>query len=542
MDALLCPWEPAQFLIVSENIPTLLYYSHIPSMVLALILGIFLFKKGTKDVSSRLLAVTLLLFVFWAFLDLFLWATNSPNQVIFWWSIIILVEPLIYIFSLYFIKIFIDKKNFSFKFNFGVTFLIGLLLLVLPTVYNLSGVYLSDCVAVEGPLALYYVYIIEILVAIFITAFCIRRYLQSAKEKNNTQSKKILLVGVGLLLFLLAFSFGNIVGSFTLEWTVAQFGLIGMPLFIIFLSYVIVKYKAFNMKLLSSQLLVMALAILIGAQFFFIESQTNFILNAIGFFLVIFSGYFLIKSVKQLEKKKEELRISNERQRSLMRFINHQVKGFFTRSKIIFDSLQNDHKKELSEEVQKLVTVGFDTNKEAVDMVKSLLDAANLEKGTIEYQKVALNFKLLVEETVESLRGLAENKNLKYVYDVQTNSDIMISGDVTHINQVIRNLIENAISYTEKGSIAIELKVDKFKKVAVFTVKDSGIGLDKNDMSQLFTQGGRGKRAQAVNVNSTGYGLYIAYQIVKEHEGALSAESEGENKGSSFVVTLPLLK
>ena len=72
----------------------------------------------------------------------------------------------------------------------------------------------------------------------------------------------------------------------------------------------------------------------------------------------------------------------------------------------------------------------------------------------------------------------------------------------------------------------------------LFSVKDTGVGLTKEDKEKLFTEGGKGKNSQKINVDSTGFGLFIAKNIVEAHNGKIWAESEGEGKGSEFWVEL----
>jgi signal transduction histidine kinase len=72
-------------------------------------------------------------------------------------------------------------------------------------------------------------------------------------------------------------------------------------------------------------------------------------------------------------------------------------------------------------------------------------------------------------------------------------------------------------------------------------VKDTGIGITKEDRKNLFTEGGRGKESVKVNVDSTGYGLYTVKLIIEAHKGKVTMESEGAGKGSTFFVELPYL-
>jgi signal transduction histidine kinase len=83
------------------------------------------------------------------------------------------------------------------------------------------------------------------------------------------------------------------------------------------------------------------------------------------------------------------------------------------------------------------------------------------------------------------------------------------------------------------------VSLEKKRSKAIFSVKDSGIGISKEDMKNLFKQGGRGKNSLKIDTHSTGYGLYIARKIIEAQKGRIWAESEGEGKGSTFFVELP---
>ena len=106
------------------------------------------------------------------------------------------------------------------------------------------------------------------------------------------------------------------------------------------------------------------------------------------------------------------------------------------------------------------------------------------------------------------------------------------------MRQVIQNLIENSIKYTEKGFVKVECQMSDVngQKFILFSVSDSGIGIKKEVIPELFDQFKRAKEAKLIQ--GTGLGLYIAREIVKAHKGEIWAESEGEGKGSRFLVRL----
>jgi signal transduction histidine kinase len=138
---------------------------------------------------------------------------------------------------------------------------------------------------------------------------------------------------------------------------------------------------------------------------------------------------------------------------------------------------------------------------------------------------------------VERARAAAGQKGLALSF-VADGEPYQMTGDRAQIgDHVLRNLIDNAINYTPSGSISVSLKKESGK--IIFVVKDTGIGISEEDKKRLFTEGGHGSDSQKTNVHSTGYGLYIAKNIIEAHGGTIRAESEGEGKGSTFIVKFP---
>jgi signal transduction histidine kinase len=299
-----------------------------------------------------------------------------------------------------------------------------------------------------------------------------------------------------------------------------------------------VKYKTFNTKVLGTQVLVVALWVLVLSMLFVrnIENMKYVIIGTL--ILVTIFGFQLMKSVKELELQKVRLQKANEQQQALMRFINHQVKGFFNRTRIIFDALRSNEYGEIPAPARELVETGFATDTEAIDMVRSLLDAANLHDGTVEFKKIPLDLRALVSDITSQVQDVAKTKGL--TLNIEAKEDVRIFGDLTHIAQAVRNIIENSIQYTERGVVQVVLKAEN--KQAVLRVTDTGLGLTQDDMKRLFTQGGRGEEAKRRNVNSTGYGLYITKKILVAHGGDVTVSSPGRDKGSTFTITLPLQK
>lgn len=518
----------------TNSVHTVAYYSHLVPVVASLILVIFLLKNSSSRLASNVFALFVLTFSFWLLVDLVLWVSQDYYLIHFLWSLVDYVNLIFVLLSFYLFWIIATGKDFPF---YGK---IVLFLLQIPafitTIFGNSVVSFdqASCESVEGEFIVDYKGIVSIVITLAVVVVFLWRWFKDKKDR-----KRLSVVTAGLLFFLTIFSITEYISVITGHYEINLYGSFSLPIFIGMLIYSIVKYKSFGTKLIASNALVFSLILIIGAQFFFIRSTVNLVLNSVGFLFVLIAGYFLIKNVQQIEKQKDQLQKANSQQESLMRFINHQVKGFLTRSRLIFDALKNNEYGDLTPEARKLVEVGFDTNTQAVQMVKSLLDASNLSDGTVNYQHVNFDFRALVSDITSQLKPAAEAKGLNLNTQIDATKEMMVKGDLTHLAQAVRNLIENSIQYTNAGAVTVSL--NSFDKRVIFKVEDTGMGLSDDDKKVLFRQGGRGEEAQRRNVNSTGYGLFITYKIVKDHNGNIQAFSAGRDKGSAFEFSLPLV-
>ncbi len=242
---------------------------------------------------------------------------------------------------------------------------------------------------------------------------------------------------------------------------------------------------------------------------------------------------------EKLEETNKKLSVANERQNNLLHFISHEVKGFLTKDIAALSELIEGDYGALPEAAKKLACGALAQSRDGARAVTDLLEASNLKEGTVRYTMTLFDFKKPVLEIVERLRPLATAKGLLYTVTIDETLTYLVKGDRGQLeDHVLRNLIENAINYTKTGSISIALSQQAGK--AILTIQDTGVGISAEDMAHLFTEGGHGKDAIKVNVNSTGYGLFIAKNIIDAHGGAVIATSSGEGQGATFIVELPL--
>lgn len=537
----LCPWEPSTYLFFSENVPNLIHYSHAVAAVSALGIGIFIFLSNPRSAVSKLILLMTLLFSTWAALDVILWATNRPEVVMFSWSLQVLIEPLTYTLAFYLIYLFLHKHWPAFWVNALIAAGLLPLLILLPTHLNLEALALSSCEAIEGPVAKYYTYLIHILLTAAIVIMGIVRIPKLPTKQERTIAVCFI---IGLVTFLLSFTSGNVISSFTDDWTLSQYGLFGMPIFSGLIAYSIVRFKAFNAKVIATQMLVVVLAIAVLSLTTLQSIHNVRIVAVLTFILVCILGRTLVLSVKReieqrerIEKLAVELERSNKQQVTLIHFITHQIKGFVTKSRNIFSMIKEGEYGSVPDTMKPMIEEGFRSDTKGVATIQEILNASNIKSGKVEYKKEPFDLRALVEEVMHDLEGNARTRGLSLVADLGT-APLIYPGDKGQLINAIKNLIDNSIKYTPAGEVRVSLAREG--TVVRFTVTDTGVGITPEDMGHLFTEGGHGANSTKVNVESTGFGLYIVKNIVEAHGGKVWAESEGEGKGSRFIVELPV--
>jgi signal transduction histidine kinase len=523
------PFSDLKFLFFTDQLSPLLYYSHLPTVGAALFLGFFILRKN-KTLSSKILFTLILLFSLWTILNLFLWTNPDSRILMMIWSFFGIISSTIFIASIYFVYVFIEKKDVSLKIKMiWLVMMLPLLLFITNALVNFN---ITNCEALEYVNYTNYYYLVGLASFVWTLSFSIYKYF---KIKDKEESQKIILLTIGISLFLVSFFVAGYYASLIDNFELEQYGLFGMTIFMAFLAFIIVKFKAFNIKLLGAQALVWAMIILIGSQFLFIQTTINKILNSITFVAVSISGLILVRSIKKVDYQRDLLQTANQNQQSLLHFITHQVKGYMTKSRNIFDGIVVGDYGEANSKVMEMAKYGFDSDTRAVETVLAILKASDLKTGKIEFKKEKANLSAIVAEIIDSRKDLAKEKNIDFTFEIEPN--IYTQVDILHIKEVFKNLIINAILYTQKGTIHVVLKREKGK--IRFAVIDTGLGLSTVDKSKLFTEGGKGEVSIGVNVDSTGYGLYIAKQIIDQHNGTIGAQSEGRDKGSEFFVILP---
>ncbi len=202
-------------------------------------------------------------------------------------------------------------------------------------------------------------------------------------------------------------------------------------------------------------------------------------------------------------------------------------------AEVLMDGIDGDLTEEANEDVKAIHNGG----KHLLSIINDILDLAKIEAGQMFIDQRETDLMQVVNEVVNTVRILASNKGLEL--NVQTNGNVpLVLGDPTRLKQIILNLVNNSIKFTEHGSVTIGIDGYNDRSLSV-SVQDTGMGLTPAEMDGLFQQFHQVDGSATRRAGGTGLGLVITRHFVEMHGGEIHVESE-KGVGSTFWFTLPI--
>ncbi len=192
---------------------------------------------------------------------------------------------------------------------------------------------------------------------------------------------------------------------------------------------------------------------------------------------------------------------------------------------------------ETKEDQQALARVILDESERMGRLVNDLLDLAKIKSGHIELNKEWYPVKEFVNRLTGKFAHKAREKDVQVVSDVDAHIGALLF-DYDRLEQVFTNLIDNALRYTEKGTITVRVKQTLTE--VTFDVLDTGTGMDAANLPFVFERFYKADKARTRNKTGTGLGLAIAKEIVEAHKGTIRVKSD-IGQGTTFTITLPIV-
>lgn len=267
---------------------------------------------------------------------------------------------------------------------------------------------------------------------------------------------------------------------------------------------------------------------------FFAQSVFDSMYNVTLFLLSLTStvGFLLLIKEKQDLKIQRLLKDKNQ----FFSIIAHDLRGPLGSSVGLSEILTENIGQYSLEEIKEITEMLHQSNKNSYKLLENLLGWSQVQTGMIEFnpKKIALN--ALIEDNLELNKNAALNKNIRLMFD--SDEFIEVEADKNMIDTIVRNLLTNAIKFTDKHG-QIQVKMKKQAQKAEISVIDSGVGIPNNIKEKLFKINGRVTQKGTENEIGTGLGLLLCSEFIKKHQGEIWVESE-IGKGSTFKFSLPL--
>ncbi len=254
----------------------------------------------------------------------------------------------------------------------------------------------------------------------------------------------------------------------------------------------------------------------------------------------------LEKSFVELESKNAALQEADRYKDEFMKNISHELRtplnSIICSLKLVLDNFCDS-----SEEETELLQQADKSAIHLLDLIDELLDLVQIKEGKLIIEKKLVNLSECLSEIIDSQQPLIQHKNLQ-LYKPNMSKSIFVEADPTKLKQIFLNVLDNAIKFTETGSITVDLQIkpgvntydiDQIP-IAVVTIKDTGIGVDPSKKQQLFQSFVMLDGSTTRAYTGCGLGLAISRSLMELMGGNITLESAGKNQGTTVSISLPI--
>ncbi len=252
--------------------------------------------------------------------------------------------------------------------------------------------------------------------------------------------------------------------------------------------------------------------------------------GSIFFIIMILGAYLIYRALK----KSEELKTN---QTNFMNAVTHELKTPLTSIRLYLETLQNAdiNKSKIGSIYSNMIG-----DCDRLDgMVNNVLEASRLDSSEFRIELSFSNLSDDINNYLDNFDNYIRQQNGRIIRDIKTG--IYIMSNFSELNRVIGLLVENGLKYSPPDRRIINLKLENIKNNARLTISDNGFGIENDEIDNIFKRFYRINNNDTRVIKGTGLGLFIAEQIIKAHHGTIKAQSAGIDKGTSFIIELPMV-
>lgn len=323
-------------------------------------------------------------------------------------------------------------------------------------------------------------------------------------------------------------------------------------IFVLFTMVAVVKHRLLGTKVILAQILVSVLVTTSLIQLLDSKGMSDWATNSVALATVLIVGGFLVKSVMDEVRRKDELQamakrltVANEELRRLdvaksefISIASHQLRTPLSAIKGYVSLMLEGSYGVVNAKMQDVLDKVYLINSHLASLVDDLLDISRIESGKAEYHFAPTRLESVVSEIADMFAVLARSRglSLELVPPKKPLPELML--DESKMREVVSNLVDNALKYTERGGVKVSFEAHA--RLVRLIVEDTGLGIGQDEMPRLFEKFIRSRSTSVIDVSGTGLGLYVSRNFVEAHGGRIWAESEGLGRGARFIVELPI--
>ncbi len=287
-----------------------------------------------------------------------------------------------------------------------------------------------------------------------------------------------------------------------------------------------------------SFLFLMMGVVIIGSALIAYALGTRYIENPETVALIVLSLTTILFIVDfSITRSFERLAEANRMKSEFVKIVSHQLRSPITNLNWVIDILMSGELGKVEGKQTEYFKILKENSNRMIDLVRDLLTVSRIEEGSLMIKKEKISIEPIVKKIISRFKPLVSASNVEIKLEAGENLPSVFV-DAHQIEIIIENLFDNAIRYI-KGEGEIKIKLEQRNKTLYFEIKDTGVGIPKDDQKFIFQKFFRSENAVRQQTQGSGLGLFIAKSIIERSDGQIGFESE-ENKGSTFWFTLPI--